>query len=141
MNPSSSSSTIVTKEATITINAGIRTRFGMMCRSSDMIALLSTSTAVVVSPMPSPFMADVVTASVGHIPSVRTKVGFSFTSPLKNTSMELCFTSLFISLIASTSFGSHKRTPEKQQAAVHPVDDCIRGDRRTADRIDLAVAC
>ena len=30
MNPSSSSSTMVTKEATITMNAGIRTRFGII---------------------------------------------------------------------------------------------------------------
>ena len=62
------------------INAGIRTLFGIMCLNKEIIALLSTSTAVVVNPIPSPLMAEVVTASVGHIPSVSTKVGFSFTS-------------------------------------------------------------
>ena len=31
------------------------------------------------SPIPSPLIADDVTAKVGHIPSIRTKVGFSTT--------------------------------------------------------------
>ena len=46
------------------------------------IALEKIKTAVVESPMPIPFIAEVVTASVGHIPSIRMKVGFSFTIPL-----------------------------------------------------------
>ena len=37
---------------------------------------------VVVSPIPIPLMADVVIASVGHIPSISTKVGFSLMIPL-----------------------------------------------------------
>ena len=65
-----------------TMNAGIRTLPGMIFLSSEINRLLSVSTAIVVSPMPSPFIAEVVTARVGHIPRVRTKVGFSFTSPL-----------------------------------------------------------
>ena len=50
--------------------------------NNEMITLLNTSTAVVVSPIPSPLIADVVTASVGHIPSINTNVGFSFINPL-----------------------------------------------------------
>ena len=38
--------------------------------------------AVVESPIPIAFTTDVVTASVGHIPSIRTKVGFSLNIPL-----------------------------------------------------------
>ena len=34
------------------------------------------------SPIPIALVADVVTASVGHIPSIRMKVGFSLTMPL-----------------------------------------------------------
>ena len=37
---------------------------------------------IVARPMPMPFFAEVVTASVGHIPSIMTKVGFSFMIPL-----------------------------------------------------------
>ena len=66
----------------MTMNAGIRTRPGMMPRSSEMIRLLSANTTIVVSPIPRPFMAEVVTANVGHMPSISTKVGFSLTRPL-----------------------------------------------------------
>ena len=41
-----------------------------------------TRTTVEESPIPIPLIADVVTASVGHIPSVRTNVGFSLIKPL-----------------------------------------------------------
>jgi tetrahydromethanopterin S-methyltransferase subunit E len=44
--------------------------------------LESIRTAVVESPIPIPLIADVVTASVGHIPSVKTRVGFSLIIPL-----------------------------------------------------------
>ncbi len=44
--------------------------------------MLSASTTIVVNPIPNPFIAEVVTASVGHIPNISTKVGFSFTIPL-----------------------------------------------------------
>ncbi len=43
--------------------------------------MLQTSTKVVARPMPSAFSTEVVTASVGHIPSSRRKMGFSFQSP------------------------------------------------------------
>ena len=44
--------------------------------------LAESGMTMVVSPMPSPFMALVVTARVGHIPSIITKVGFSLIIPL-----------------------------------------------------------
>ena len=73
---------VSTKEAIITINAGIRTLPGITPRSREIIRLLSANTTAVVSPIPKPLMADVVTANVGHIPSIKTKVGFSFSKPL-----------------------------------------------------------
>ena len=82
MNASRRSCTIVTKDATITMNAGILTLSGMTFLSAEMKRLLNARTAAVVSPIPSPFIAEVVTASVGHMPSVRTKVGFSLIIPL-----------------------------------------------------------
>ena len=63
------------------MNAGIRTLSGITFLSNDINALESIRTAVVVSPMPSPFMAEDVTARVGHIPSIITKVGFSVIIP------------------------------------------------------------
>jgi hypothetical protein len=39
------------------------------------------STAIVARPIDIPFMAEVVVASVGHIPSIKTSVGFSLTIP------------------------------------------------------------
>ena len=65
---------------------------GMIFRSKEINILLRANTTIVVSPMPSPLIADVVTARVGHIPSISTKVGFSFTSPLISRSHILfCF--------------------------------------------------
>ncbi len=66
----------------MTINAGTRTSSGMTFRSMEMIRLDMARMTMVVSPMPSPFMALVVTARVGHIPSIITKVGFSLIIPL-----------------------------------------------------------
>ena len=68
--------TIVTNEATITINAGILTPSGIIFLSNEIIRFDITSTTVEESPIPIPLIADVVTASVGHIPSVKTNVGF-----------------------------------------------------------------
>lgn len=45
-------------------------------------ALDAARITVVVSPIPIPLVADVVMASVGHIPSISTKVGFSLMIPL-----------------------------------------------------------
>src|SRR5690606_27358171 len=46
-------------------------------------------TAVVESPIPKPLTAKVVTASVGHIPSTKRKVGFSRNMPLVKSFMKL----------------------------------------------------
>ena len=46
------------------------------------------STAVVVRPMPRPLIADDVTARVGHIPSIITKVGFSVIMPFFKRSVQ-----------------------------------------------------
>ncbi len=46
-----------------------------------MAMLLRISTNIVASPISIPFRADVVVASVGHMPSTNTNVGFSLISP------------------------------------------------------------
>ena len=51
--------------------------------------LENISTAVVERPIPSPLMADVVVARVGHIPNIRMKVGFSLIIPLYRRSVHL----------------------------------------------------
>ena len=66
----------------IVINAGILTLSGITFLKADIMILLIVRTAVVASPIPSPFIAVEVTARVGHIPSICTKVGFSLTIPL-----------------------------------------------------------
>ena len=71
------------------MNAGILTESGMIFLSMEISILDITSTAVVESPMPIPLTAEVVTASVGHMPSIRTNVGFSLTRPLKILSVHL----------------------------------------------------
>jgi hypothetical protein len=46
-----------------------------------MTKLVQMSTAMVARPIDMPFRAEVVVANVGHIPSMRTNVGFSLTMP------------------------------------------------------------
>ena len=75
-------STTVTNVATITMKAGILTLPGITFLSMEIIIFDNVSTAVEASPIPTPFIAAVVTASVGHIPSISTNVGFSFTMPV-----------------------------------------------------------
>lgn len=41
--------------------------------------------------MPMPFMPDVVMASVGHMPSISTNVGFSQIRPFSRTLMKVFF--------------------------------------------------
>ena len=48
----------------------------MILRSMEISILDSTSTTVVESPIPIPLIAEVVTASVGHIPSIRQRLDF-----------------------------------------------------------------
>jgi hypothetical protein len=47
----------------------------------EMTTFEQISTNMVASPIDKPLMALVVVASVGHIPSIKTKVGFSFVMP------------------------------------------------------------
>ena len=91
-NPCNLMVRIVTNEAMITINDGILTLSGITFLSAEIMKLLSTRIHVVVSPIPAPLMADDVTASVGHIPSICTKVGFSFTIPLYKRSVHFPIT-------------------------------------------------
>ena len=77
--------TNVTKPATITIYAGSLTVSGITFLRSEITIFEHTSTNVVESPIPTPFAAIVVMASVGHIPSSITMFGFSFISPLVNS--------------------------------------------------------
>ena len=86
------SSTTVTKDAITTINAGILTLSGITFLRSEINILLMARTTMVVSPIPRPLTADVVTASVGHIPSISTKVGFSLRIPFfKRSKILFCF--------------------------------------------------
>ena len=62
----------------------MRTMSGVRFLISEITKLEHISTNVVASPIDRPFMADVVVASVGHIPRRSTNVGFSFTMPLIN---------------------------------------------------------
>ena len=81
-NPSIISSTIVTKEAIITIKEGILTLSGIKFLINDITIFEQTSTNIVASPIPNPLIADEVTANVGHNPKSNTKTGLSFINPL-----------------------------------------------------------
>ena len=90
-NALSSMSIIVTKDAMMMMYAGMRTLSWMMLRSRLMNRFEKISTAVTARPMPMPFMPDVVMASVGHIPSISTNVGFSQIRPFSRTLMKVFF--------------------------------------------------
>ena len=77
-----SSCSRVTKVAITTIYTGMCTLSGTTGAMSEMTILLRMSTNMVARPISRPFMADVVVARVGHMPSTSTKVGFSLRSPL-----------------------------------------------------------
>ena len=66
-------STMVTKLAIITINAGIRTLSGIMFLTAETTRFDMIRTKVVAKPIPRPLMAEEVTPKVGHIPRRRTK--------------------------------------------------------------------
>jgi hypothetical protein len=51
----------------------------------EITKLVQMSTAIVARPIDIPLIADVVVASVGHIPRRSTKVGFSLMIPFTNT--------------------------------------------------------
>ena len=72
---------IVTNEAIITTKTGMRTLSGVRFLTSEMTTLEHINTNIVANPIDIPLMADVVVASVGHMPSRRTNIGFSRTMP------------------------------------------------------------
>ncbi|MPM66393.1 hypothetical protein SDC9_113300 [bioreactor metagenome] len=61
---------------------GILTLLGITDETDEITTLDIIRTKVVASPIPKPFIADVVVPSVGHIPSKRTNMGFSLIIPL-----------------------------------------------------------
>ena len=78
---------MVTKAAITTMNTGMRTLSGVTDFRQEITKLVQMSTAIVARPIDIPFMAEVVVASVGHIPSIKTNVGFSLTIPFLIISM------------------------------------------------------
>lgn len=77
---------MVTNVAMTTMKTGILTLSGVRFFISDMTKLEHISTNIVANPIEIPLMADVVVAKVGHMPSRRTNVGFSFNMPLSSIS-------------------------------------------------------
>ena len=58
----------------------MRTFLGMMPRTMEMSMLDSTRTKMTAAPMPSPLLAELVTAKVGQRPSTSRKGGRSMTN-------------------------------------------------------------
>lgn len=77
-------STMVTKVAITTIKAGIRTKSGIKFFNSEITMFEHIRTNIVANPMLMPLIAELVVASVGHIPSKRTNTGLSLIIPLIN---------------------------------------------------------
>ena len=94
---------MVTKAAITTMNTGIRTLSGVMDFKHEITTLVQISTAIVASPIDIPFMAEVVVANVGHIPSIRTNVGFSLTMPFLIICIAFISYSSFTCLVAPVS--------------------------------------
>ena len=80
-------STMVTKDAIIIINAGIRTLLGICDLTRETTIFDINKTNNVATPIPKPLYADDVTPNVGHIPNNITKTGFSLIIPLN----KFCF--------------------------------------------------
>ena len=72
---------MVTKAAMTTMKTGMRTLSGVTLFRQEITKLVQMSTAIVARPIAIPLEALVVVASVGHMPSIRTNVGFSLTIP------------------------------------------------------------
>jgi hypothetical protein len=67
------------------MKTGIRTISGVIFLIQEITKLVQINTAIVAKPIEKPLMALVVVANVGHIPRVRTNVGFSLIMPFKRT--------------------------------------------------------
>jgi len=94
--PAITKSTTVTKDAIITIKAGILTLSGIKFLTREITTLDMSKTNVVAKPIPRPLMAVDVTPRVGHIPSSWTKTAFSLKNPLVKFCKLLMLTSLHI---------------------------------------------
>ena len=86
---------MVTKDAMTTMNTGMRTLSGVRFLINDITMFEQISTNIVAKPIDKPLMADVVVASVGHIPRSNTKQGFSLMMPLSNIFIEFIISSTF----------------------------------------------
>ena len=84
-NACNSICTIVTNVHIMRTKAGIRTSSGTNFLKIDITVFDPIRTNVAASPIPIPFIAAVVTAIVGHMPSTSLNVGFSVNTPFKNT--------------------------------------------------------
>jgi uncharacterized membrane protein len=73
---------MVTNVAITKIKAAILTLSGIRFLSKAIKRLEKRRTNVVAAPIPMPFIAAVVIASVGQVPNTITNVGFSLSSPL-----------------------------------------------------------
>ena len=75
-NAWSSKSTQVTKPAITTMNMAIRILSGTIFRMAEMTTLEAVRMMSTDTPMPRPFMMEVVMAIVEHMPSTWTRTGF-----------------------------------------------------------------
>ncbi len=79
---------MVTKVAIMIMKQEIRTCFGIRLRNVDTRKLDPTSTKNVAMPIARALMAELVTASIGHIPSTWTNTGLSRQMPLISSSYD-----------------------------------------------------
>ena len=80
----------------------MRTISGIKFFNNDIAALEQIKTNIVANPILIPFIAELVVASVGHIPKSNTRMGFSRIIPLKST-----FKFLFLVFILSVNCHYH----------------------------------
>jgi len=78
----SRSSTMVTKEAIITIKQGSLISRGITFLKQEIIELEPKRTKVTANPIPKALETEVVIANTGHKPIISTKIGFSLKMPL-----------------------------------------------------------
>ena len=68
-------------------------------------------TAIVAAPIPIPFIAEVVVASVGHIPKTNTKVGLFFTIPsIRYLNLLITFSLLVVNIVEYVGGNLHSIT-------------------------------
>ena len=127
---------IVTKAAITTMNTGMRTLSGVTDLRQLITKFVQISTAIVASPIDIPFMAEVVVASVGHIPSIRTNVGFSLIMPF----LIICiaFISLLLYLFCGSSLSISWCSLVSVISIVYSQEESTTGNGRSCDSINLS---